>query len=106
MQGVLLDQVGANSGKIAFWLVGQRLVEQVSHTQVQHRIPKEFQTLIVIRRKAPVREGPSQQGRVGKFVLQSCLQLFKRISHIIALAGMADSAPAASFRTLSVVASG
>ena len=48
MQCVLLDQIGTHAGQIAFGQCAQTLKQQVSHRQVQYRIPKELESFIVI----------------------------------------------------------
>ena len=73
-QGVLLDQIGAHARQVAFGLVVQLFVQPVRHRQVQHRVAQKFKPLVVVGRKAAVRDRALQQRRIGKEVAQALLQ--------------------------------
>jgi hypothetical protein len=61
VQGVLLDQVGAHAGEVTFRQLAQPLKQQVGHRQVEDGIAQELQALVVIGRKAAVRQRTQQQ---------------------------------------------
>jgi hypothetical protein len=83
MQRILLDQIGANTGKITFGQRAQSLKKQIRNSQTQHRVTQKFKAFVVISRKAAVRHGTTQQGWIGEVMLQPVLQRGQSISHAI-----------------------
>ena len=75
LQGVLFDEVGTHARQVAFGQLAQLRIQQVGHRQVEHRVPQEFQPLVVIGTEAAVRGGLQQQRPLAKSVAQAGLQV-------------------------------
>ena len=73
-QRVLLDQIGPCARQVAFGQARQLAVEQVGNGEVEHRVAQKLQPLVVIRRKAAVRERLLKQRRLSEGVAQLALQ--------------------------------
>lgn len=56
MQALLPDQIRANARKIAFGRLLQPPEQQTGHGQIEHRIPEEFEPLVMVGRKTAVRQ--------------------------------------------------
>ncbi|BEP92816.1 hypothetical protein GmRootA79_12000 [Acidovorax sp. A79] len=81
VQGVLLDEVGTDTGQIPLRQGRQPLVQQARDREIQHGVPQELQPLIVIGRKTAVRGGALEKGWIGKNMLQAGLQRLKAGVH-------------------------
>jgi hypothetical protein len=82
VQGVLLDQVGPHARQVALGQGRQADVQQVRNRQVQHRVAEKLQALVVVGRKAAVRERELEQPRVGEGVLETRLQRDEAAVHL------------------------
>jgi hypothetical protein len=80
-QGGLLDQVRAHPRQVAFVHFGVLGEQQRGNDEIQHGIPQEFQALVVRHAMAAVGQGPLQQGRIPKAVVQGGLQGFQGGHH-------------------------
>ncbi|MPN04782.1 hypothetical protein SDC9_152029 [bioreactor metagenome] len=74
VQRAFLDEIGPNTREIAFGHGSQLGIEQAGDGQTEHRVAQKLQSLVVVGRKAAVRDGTLQQRRVGKLMLQPLLQ--------------------------------
>lgn len=70
----LLDQIGTNTREVTFRQTGELYIQKMCYRQVQHRVTQKFEALVVVGRKAAMRERELQQPRVGKGVLETRLQ--------------------------------
>ena len=83
MQGFLLDQVGADTRQIALIELGQTLVQQIGHRQIEHRVAQKLQSLIVIGTKTAMGQRLIEQIGIGKNMLQPLLQCQPARIHFI-----------------------
>ena len=81
VQSLLAHQVGAYARQIALGQAAQLGIQHISHGQTQDRVAQEFQALVMLDRKAAVRERTAQQVGVLESVLQTQLQLLQAVGH-------------------------
>ncbi len=83
MQGFLLDQIGANTGKIALVELGQALVQQIGHRQIQHRVAQKLQSFVVVGTETAMGQRLIEQICIGENMLQPLLQCQPARVHFI-----------------------
>lgn len=70
-QGPVPDQTRPQSAEVTFGGVRPSFEEQLGRDQIQQAVTKEFQPFVVTGAVTPVSQGPGQQVRVGKLMIDS-----------------------------------
>ena len=86
MQGVLFDQIGADTGQVPLGQRTQACIEQIGDGQTEHRVTQKLQALVMVGRETAVGQCLGQQGDIGKRVLQALLQFHQTGYHVIWIA--------------------
>jgi hypothetical protein len=74
VERLLLDEIRAQPGEIAFGKLAELPVEQRGHCTIQHRVAEKLQPLVVGLPEAAVRERLAQQAGIAKAMTECLLQ--------------------------------